>query len=172
MTPFARLVGLALIGAIAAGLTACSTDEAAPVHSPGAASSQPSRQSQTVESPPVDPAPSAAAQDASAIAELVALTQESIPAIMKSANGAYSDVVIGHENGDTITYDYYYAGPVDPDEARAYFDDMLPTFQRTCDNEVFPSMTSAGVTSPKARYTYFNLDGTEIWTHLFAASAG
>ncbi|MEE6282947.1 hypothetical protein [Georgenia sp. MJ170] len=80
----------------------------------------------------------------------------------------YSKVTVTAAYPDTVEFSYVYAQQVDPAEAAAHLDSMLPTLQTLCDTKLFPDMEATGVTpSQKATYRYYNADGSELWTHTF-----
>lgn len=83
----------------------------------------------------------------------------------------YSDITISGVYPDMVIFEYSYAAPVDGNEARAHFDSMIPMLQTLCDDRVFPAMAAAGVTGQlKARYTYYNADGSPMWQKTFEPS--
>ena len=94
-----------------------------------------------------------------------------IPAIQEANPGVYSQVTISGIYPDTVEYAYVYAQQVDAAGTTGYFDDMTPALQTLCDTQVFPAMESAGVTtSQKVIYTYYNADGSQLWSQTFAPS--
>ncbi|MDQ1584266.1 MAG: hypothetical protein QOF36_2320 [Microbacteriaceae bacterium] len=118
-----------------------------------------------------EPADAALQAQVRALDDYVAAEQSTIPTIMAGSNGVYSDVIIGAIYPDTVDYSYHYAQPVDPGAARSAFDSHVQTFQDSCDTLVFPAMKRAGVTSSQgAKYTYYNTDGSEIWSQSFTSS--
>ena len=91
-----------------------------------------------------------------------------IPAILDASAGMYSEIDIVGIQPDTVEYSYVYAEPIDAAAALEYFESMIDTIQELCEAQVFPAMERAGVTgSQKVRYTYYNPDGSELWSHLF-----
>ena len=91
--------------------------------------------------------------------------------ILEANPGVYSEVSISGRYPGTIAYDYIFAEPIESDAANAYFDSMVPTFQTLCDTQVFPSMRAGGVSvSPKVTYTYYNNDGSQLWSRTFEPS--
>lgn len=87
-----------------------------------------------------------------------------------TSDGTFAEVRVRAVQPDTIEYEYHYAQNVDVDEGAQYFDDMIDTFQSMSDL-VFGEMETAGVTDgPKVRYSYYNADGSLIWSHTFESS--
>ena len=87
---------------------------------------------------------------------------------MDQTPGVYSAVAIEAIAPDTIHYVYTYADQIDTEGVQEYFDGFAPTLQTLCDTQVFPAMEDAGVTpTQKATYTFYNADGTELWSHTF-----
>jgi hypothetical protein len=94
-----------------------------------------------------------------------------MPAVMEVYGDFYSDIRIVTEPPGTIEYAYYNTEPIDPDDAESYFNGMIPTLQTLSDTQLFPEMARAGVTvDPRVRYTYYNPDGSVIWSHDFDPS--
>ena len=110
-------------------------------------------------------------QDNAALDTYVEAERATIPAILESAPGMYSEVTVDRVYPDTVLYRYVYAEVLDPTFAADYFDGMVPTFQSMCDTTVFPGMESAGVPGPqKVTFSFFNVDGSELWSKTFEAS--
>lgn len=158
--------GLVVLGA-ALALAGCSSggsDSPAEVtgssQSSGATAEKPAKEEPAAEEP----------QDDGALDAFVAAQQSSIPAIMDATPGVYSEVAIEGTEPSTIVFSYVYAEAVDVPTAAAYLDTMVETLQAACDAQVFPAMEAVGISDPQAVYTYLNPDGSEIWSHTFAAS--
>lgn len=87
-----------------------------------------------------------------------------------TSDGTFTDVQVRAVYPDTIAYEYHYAQNVDVEEGARHFDGMIDTFQ-SMSEMVFGEMEAAGITDgPKVRYTYYNADGSLIWSHTFTAS--
>lgn len=143
--------------ALALALSACSgaTDDESPVPDP-------------TQTAAADPA--LAAQEA-ALETYVDASQASIPAIMEECGTACSEIHISAVQPGTVEYAYAYTESLDPDAAAAYFDENVPVLQDACDTQLFPEMAGYGITiDPKVRYTYYNADGSLIWSHDFSRS--
>ena len=129
----------------------------------------------TKSAPAVTEQPSAAASgvdQGAALDSYVAAAQASIPTIMDSSPGTYTQVQIVATQPDTVEFVYTYAKAVDPAAAATYLDTMIPTLQSASDSSMFPEMRHAGITvSPKVRFTYLNSDGTMLWSHLFETAS-
>ena len=66
---------------------------------------------------------------------------------------------------------YCGATAMDTAATAEYLESSLAEFQSGVDSSVFPEMEANGITeSPKVAYTYYNSDGTLIWTHTFEPS--
>lgn len=114
--------------------------------------------------------PALAAQEA-ALDPYVAALQELIPQYMSDSGTTYSEIRITAVHPDTVEYAYLFAESVDPAAAVTYFDDNVAVLQDLCDTQIFPEMASVGITiDPKVRYSYYNADGAQIWSHDFSAS--
>lgn len=110
-------------------------------------------------------------QDHAALDAYVEAERSTIPAILESAPGMYSEVTVDSVYPDTVLFRYVYAEVLDPAFAADYFDGMVPTLQTMCDTNVFPGMERVGVPGPqKVTYSFFNVDGSELWSKTFEAS--
>lgn len=110
-------------------------------------------------------------QENAALDTYVEAERATIPAILESAPGMYSEVTVEGVYPDTVLFRYVYADVLDPAFAADYFEGMVPTFQTMCDTTVFPGMESAGVPGPqKVTFSFFNVDGSELWSKTFEAS--
>lgn len=89
-----------------------------------------------------------------------------------SWRATYSKMTVrsGGSGSGTIEYQYTYATKVDKAAAKKYLETQLATLQGGCDSSVFPEMKTAGISEPKVRYSYFNKNGSKIWSHLFTPS--
>ena len=106
-----------------------------------------------------------------ALAELVEAERATIPAVMESAPGMYSDVAISAIPPGEVEYLYVYEEALDPAAAAEYFDSMVETFQSLCDEQIFPAMAEAGVTSERrVTYRYLNPDKSLLWEKTFEPS--
>lgn len=157
---------------LAAGLAGCagSGDKSTPA--PTTAVQSPVA---TASAPAVTDQPSVAVSgvdQSAALDSYVAAAQASIPTIMKSSPGTYTQVQIVATQPDTVEFVYSYAKAVDPAAAAAYLETMIPTLQSASDSSMFPEMRNAGITvSPKVRFTYVNSDGTMLWSHVFETAS-
>jgi hypothetical protein len=114
--------------------------------------------------------PGLAAQGA-ALDAYVAASQASIPSILADSGTTYSEIRITAEQPGTVEFAYLFTASVDAAGAAAYFDDNIATLQSVCDTQLFPEMASNGVSiDPKVRYSYYNPDGSQVWTHDFSPS--
>lgn len=110
-------------------------------------------------------------QENAALDTYVQAERDTIPAILEATPGMYSEVTVESVYPDTVLYRYVYADVLDPTFAADYFEGMVPTFQSMCDTTVFPGMESAGVPGPqKVTFSFFNVDGSELWSKTFEAS--
>lgn len=98
----------------------------------------------------------------------VAAAQPQLADVAASFRAKFSDIRIAAVHPGTVQYDYVFAVQMDPTIAAAALDASIPTLKATADSAVFPEMARAGITTAaKVTYTYYNADGTEIWTHTF-----
>lgn len=104
-----------------------------------------------------------------ALENYVAAAQSQLPQLLEAFDGMYAEIAIDYEYSETIVYDYLYARQVDPKAARKHFKTSVAQIQSACDSQVFPDMERAGIANPKARYTYFNADGSRIWSRTFSS---
>ena len=104
-----------------------------------------------------------------ALENYVAAAQSQLPQLLEAFDGMYAEIAIDYEYSETIVYDYLYARQVDPKAARKHFKASVAQIQSACDSQVFPDMERAGIANPKARYTYFNADGSRIWSRTFSS---
>lgn len=147
---------------------AAPTQDAAVTPVPTAApvpTTTPTKPAPTVTKPPKRPVKHSAALD-----EVVATTRPSLAALLKSSGSTYVDIDVVAVQPATLEYRFTYAETIDPAAVADYFASMVPTLQGVVDAAVGPAMVSAGVRSPKVRYTYLNPDGSTIWTHTFTVS--
>jgi len=154
---FARATAPLFALTLAWGLSACSSpsDDQVPL----ASATQPAA---------TDTAPAA---EQAPIDTYAAALQAQIPSLLDTYSATYSDIRIASVKPATIEYAYVYLEQNDPTAVAAYFDGMVPTLQTLCDTQLFPEMANFGVTvDPKVRYTYYNPDGSLIWTHDFSPS--
>lgn len=163
--------GLVVLGA-ALALAGCSSGGSdSPAEETGSSQSAATTAEKPAKEAPVAEEPAAEEpQDGAALDAFVAEQQSSIPAVMDASPGVYSEVAIEGTAPSTIVFSYVYAEAVDVPTAAAYLDTMVDTLQAACDAQVFPAMEAAGVSDPQAVYTYLNPDGSEVWSHTFAAS--
>jgi hypothetical protein len=157
---------------LASGLAACAGPSGKSTPAPTTAVQSPVA---TASAPAVTEKPSEAASgvdQSAALDNYVAAAQASIPTIMDSSPGTYTQVQILATQPDTVEFVYTYAKAVDPSAAAAYLDTMIPTLQTASETSMFPEMKTAGITaSPKVRFTYVNSDGTQLWSHVFGATS-
>ncbi|WP_394552437.1 hypothetical protein ACDF64_16480 [Agromyces sp. MMS24-JH15] len=114
------------------------------------------------------------AQNTTALETYVEAERATIPQLMDSMPGTYSDVTIDGDirestgRGELIPdvmyavmhYSYTYAEPMDYSSTKAGLEQLQPTLEEACDSVVFPAMRSAGVTMQKsAIYTWGDRDG-------------
>ena len=104
-----------------------------------------------------------------ALENYVAAAQSQLPQLLEAFDGMYAEIAIDYEYSETIVYDYLYARQVDRKAARKHFKASVAQIQSACDSQVFPDMERAGIANPKARYTYFNADGSRIWSRTFSS---
>lgn len=103
-----------------------------------------------------------------ALDRYVALEQAQMEATFDAVADVYSKVAITAAYPDTIEFSYVYSEQVDPQWAHDQLESMRPTLQTLCETRVFPDMEATGVTpSQKANYSYYNADGSVLWTHTF-----
>src|SRR5512143_1167822 len=156
-TTLARATAPLLALTLAWGLSACSSSAEASAPAPD------SGQTLTAD-------PALAAQQA-ALDGYVAASQASIPSIMADSGTAYSEIRITAVQPDTVEYAYVFTEAADPATAVAYFEDNVAALQDAVDSQVFPEMATYGITiDPKVRYSYYNPDGTQVWSHDFSPS--
>ncbi len=109
-------------------------------------------------------------EENAALDTFVAQQQSSIPAILETSPGTYSDASIEAIQPGTVEFGYVYAQQMDPAASASAFETMIPTLQDVCDTQVFPAMQAAGITEPSVVYMYTNPDGSEVWSHTFTMS--
>ena len=160
-----RAVGVA--AAIALGLAGC---VGLPLPQ-GPANEAPASEAPALESVESSAPSDAAVDQSAALVALVAEAQAQVPATLAQFADTYSDFQVLAVPPDTLEYAYYYLEPTDLSLAAAYLDEQIPALQAIADSAVLPEMVAYGVTvDPKVRYTYYNSDGSLIWTHTFEAS--
>ncbi|MEZ0447206.1 hypothetical protein [Cellulomonas sp. ICMP 17802] len=172
----ARTVLLVRLGAVVTGvlvlvgtLTGCDMqterEAAAPVES--------AESTETVAPAEVEPTPrDYFGVPGAALEMLVDSARPQIPTLLSMSNGVYSDLQIVAVQPDTVEYDYTYAQQMDVAASVAWFEANLGTLQGVADSSVFVGMAQAGISlTPKATYTYFNADGSLLWTHTFEPSS-
>lgn len=108
---------------------------------------------------------------AAALEAAVKEAQPATAAAMRASPGVYSDVQIRAVPPDTLEYVYVFAHQLSAAEATPYFDSQMSQLQDLCDTQAFPAMVRMGIESPKARFTFFNADGSTLWSHTFEPSA-
>lgn len=159
-----RGVALLAAGTLLVALLGCS-----PVAS--ADESRPQPRSFETAPPAADEAePSSETAAVTALDQYVESERAQVPNILAATGGTYSALEVAADHPSTVRFDYVYAQAVDPSEARAYFDSMIPALQELCDTQVFPKMTASGVANPTALYRYYNPDGSELWSRTFESS--
>lgn len=159
--------------ALALCLAGCGSDEPELETTP-----EPTTQEPTAE--PTTPAPAEESPEAevpdqeanpdqeAALDEYVALEQAQIDAAGEDLAAVYSEVTVSAEYPDTVVYAYTYAEPVDPNATATELDNMVSTMEELTESAVFPAMEATGVTpTQRATFSYYNADGTEIWTRTF-----
>lgn len=151
----ARAAALAAACTLALPLAACSADTATPAVTTAA----------TATTEGADTSASAKALDA-----YVGAVQEQIPSLMKGFGDTYTDFTITADAPSTIVYEYTFKNKVNVSAAAKQLDGMKGSYQSTLDDQVFPEMEKAGITDPKARYTYLNPNGSKVWSHTFKKS--
>jgi hypothetical protein len=160
-------VALMMLG-LASGLAGCAGPGNKSTPTPTIAEQSPVA---TESAPAVTEQPSGAAggvDQSAALDSYVAAVQASIPAIMDSSPGTYTQIQILGTHPDTVEFVYTYAKAIDPAAAASYFDTAIPTLQSVSESSMFPAMKMAGITvAPKVRFTYLNSDGTMPWSHVF-----
>lgn len=171
---------LTLAAALVVGVAACATSSA----DDAGATPSASRTAEATEaaepspspSPTTDPVADAAAAQQAALEALVAEAQPSIPTFYESFPGMYSQITITAEGANTLVYGYVYspeavAGTSLP-EMQQTLSGMGATLQATCDSQLFPVMTAAGVTTdPRIRYAYAAPTGEEVWSYTCVPTA-
>jgi hypothetical protein len=100
----------------------------------------------------------------------VKAAQPQIAKAMEAYDGTYADFSFTAIPPSTVEYSYTFAEPVDPNAAVETFDSSVATLQATVDSVIIPEMERAGITDPKVVYTYYDADGSELWTKTFEAS--
>jgi len=154
MTTVATKIGVAGTLALALALSGCTSAPPA-----GGGGTPPATQLHDV------------SQQNDALDAFVATERDSLPTIEQQNPGVFSDVTVQSVYPDTVEYHYTYAQQLDPVALGEYFDKMMPGFQEACDTQAFPAMKRAGlVASQKVTYTYYNADGSLIWSHTFTSS--
>ena len=119
---------------------------------------------------PTEPADAVGDQGA-ALETYVAAAQAVIPGLEEQFVDTYSAIRILAVQPDTVEYAYDYLNPMDAASTAANMDASLDDYQSAVDSALIPEMVANGITvDPKVRYTYYNSDGTLIWTHTFAGS--
>ena len=103
-----------------------------------------------------------------ALDEYIELEQAQIDAASEELAAVYSEVTVTAEYPDTVVFAYTYAQPMDPAATTAELDSMVSTLEELTESAVFPAMEATGVTPTQGvTYTYYNADGTELWTQTF-----
>lgn len=167
----ARRAALVLIvAAMGAGLSGCTGTDSDP--EPTVATSQAAPEVETTPEATVAEEPTAeapaAGDQAAALDAFVESAQAALPTLMENFGDTYSSIQILGADGDTFEYAYTYGSPVDAALTAAGFEEQMSTLQSVSDSSVIPEMERAGITeSPKVRFTYYNADGSLIWSHTF-----
>jgi hypothetical protein len=161
---FARVATSLFTATLAWGLAGCSSPATESTPAPTSTQSEPTTTASA-------PTTAAASDQQEALDAYLAALQAQIPSILETYKETYSDIRILSAPPSTIEYAYVYLQQGDPDAVAASLDAYIPTLQTLCDTRLFPEMEGAGITvDPKVRYTYYNADGTKIWTHVFERS--
>ena len=169
----ARRAALVLIvAALGVGLSGCTSsdkDAEPTVATTQAAPEVEATTDATVAAEPTEAEAPAAGDQAAALDAVVAEAQAALPTLMDTFGDTYSDIKILAVDGDTFEYAYTYSAQVDAAAAATSFDAQVDMLQSAAESSVIPELERAGVTeSPKVRFTYYNADGTLIWSQTFA----
>lgn len=184
LSPFTRRASVVLVLTLSVALaTACGdkegdaggdkpTDVAATSQTPTPVESSPSP---STESPIASPTPSAtsaaSSAQAAALEAYVAQMREQIPQLLEEFADTYKDIQFNAIGSDTAEYAYFYLEEYSAADIAAYNDGRLADFQENVDSVIIPRMVESGVTDgPKVMFTYYNPDGSVLWTHTFEAS--
>lgn len=175
--PRHRTGALTLAVALVLGAAGCSTPAAVEADTSPSASAEASEPSPTPSpTPSVDPLVEATAAQQVALEALVAEAQPSIPTLYESFPGLYSQIAITSEGASTLVYSYVYseeatAGTSLP-EMQAAMAGLGSTLQESCEAQLFPVMTAAGITiDPQIRYAYATPAGEKVWSYTCVPGA-
>ena len=117
------------------------------------------------------PTASATAEKASlTLKAFLAAEKAQLPGLKKEYADMYSDIRIFSEGSDTLVYEFDYVETLDAELLADELDALLADLQAAGDAAFFPAMLAVGVDTPKVRYTYFNGDGSRVWSKTFTPS--
>lgn len=106
-----------------------------------------------------------------ALDEYVAASQAQLPELIAQNADTFAEIGIYAEYPSTVEYAYLYVEQIDGAAAAAQFDEQIPTFQDAVNTSLIPEMVAYGIVdNPTVRYTYYNADGSLIWTQTFSQS--
>ncbi len=160
-----RIVGSLAAATLALALAACGPTA---TKTPAATETE-TTATQTTEPAPTTDSPTSA--QGALLDAVVEASQSTIPDIINSYGDTYTDIKVLSDHVDTLIYEYYYAATQDRETLTANLDDSIETLQQSVDESVLPALVGAGITDdPKVTFSYFDADGTLIWTHTFSGS--
>lgn len=168
-----RLATMLIVASVAVGLSGCAGESSDP--EPSVTATESAVTSEATLEPTADateaPETEASGDQGEVLAAYVADAQAAVPILMENFAGTYSDIKILAVGDDTLEFAYTYETAADPASTAASLDTMVDSLQSVADTSVIPEMENAGITvDPKVRYTYYNPDGSLVWTHDFARS--
>lgn len=159
-----NLTRVAVAALVAVTMTGCSSsaDEQEPTTKESTSTAPEEKESAT---------PDPLEEQAVALDTYVAQLQAQIPELQSAFDDMYSKIDIVGVQPDAVEFSYVYLEQLDAAATASGLDSMAETLQATCDSTMFPEMESAGITiDPKVIYTYYNADGSLIWTRTFSKS--
>lgn len=140
--------------------------EAAPEPESDSASADASEAEVDAEQPTDDGVAADGGPPNAALDSYVETESATAPTLLEETPGVYSSIEVTAVQPDTIEYKHTYAEPVDVATEVTALVATIPTLQATLEAEDFPAMEAAGLTGDlKVRYSYYNPDGTEVWTY-------
>lgn len=111
------------------------------------------------------------AEESTPLSSYVDALQGQIPSVLAAYGDTFSDVeIVGYEPS-TVEYAYTYAEQVDAVGSVDYFNTQIDYLQETVDAQLIPEMESFDIVDPQVTYTYYNADGSTIWSYTFSATS-
>jgi CCR4-NOT transcriptional regulation complex NOT5 subunit len=168
-----RIVAVAAAGALSLVLAGCGDDDTKESSESSSASEQKTDDSASdaSETPADESTSTEAPADGQVGAKLKAVVEQSneqLSTMKEATKDLYSDIVVESEGESTLIYRYVYKEKVDVKAGKAALSDSTELLKTTAENQVIPSLESAGIIDPEVRYVYENQGGQLIYEKTFS----